>query len=139
MNSLHRKIAVCLLILVFCFNLFEATASVIDPCESRPCCCCTGTPMYRHGPSLTDDSVKHKCCSSPQNVPCHLNKNRAPEVQAFIVSSTMEDLQKIDGGTAIVVGETSVLQPFIKHTTKTQFWVATDPIPIYLQNLTFIC
>jgi hypothetical protein len=95
--------------------------------------------MGRHGPSLTGDSVEHKCCSSPQNIPCHLNKNRVPEVQAFIVSNTMEDLQKIDGCMAVVVGKTAVLQPFIKRTTKTRFWVATDPIPIYLQNLTFIC
>jgi len=139
MSSLHRKIAVCLLILVFCFNLFEATASVIDPCESQPCCCCIATPMDRHGPLLTDDSVTNECCSSPQNTPCHLNKNRVPEIQAFIVSNTMEDLQKIDGCTAIVAGKPPVLQPLIKRTTKTRFWVAIDPIPIYLQNLTFIC
>jgi len=139
MNSRHRKIAICLLILVFCFNLFEATAGVIDPCESRPCCCCTVTPMDHRGPSLTDDSVTNECCSSAQNTPCHLNKNRVPEIQAFIVSNTMEDLQKIDGCTAIVVGKTSVLQPLIEHAMKTRFRVSTDQVPIYLQNLTFIC
>ena len=139
MNSFPRKIAVCLFVLVFCFNLFEATANVIDPCEIRPHCCCKATPMDGQVPSLTGDPIGHTCCSSPQNTPCHMNKNRGPEAQAVFVASSAEDLQKNDSSKAIVAENTSLLQPFIKHVTKTQFWVATDPIPLYLQNLTFIC
>lgn len=139
MNSLHRKIAVWLFILLFCLTVVGATANVINPCDSRACCCSIRMPMDLHEPSFSDDSIETTCCSSSQNDTCHLNKNRAPGLLAYIASSIMEDLHKIDDYMAIAVETPSKLKPFSEATANTQFWAVTYPIPIYLQNLTLIC
>ena len=138
MNSFHRKLALCLSVVVFCFHLFGVPADAVDSCAGR-WCCCVASPMDRHGRSVTAVSVEHECCSSPQKVPCHLDKNRMRDRQIFVTSVAMRDLQPISNLMAITNETTAKLQPFSGSTTKSPCWAVTDPIPIYLQNLTLIC
>ena len=94
MNSLLRKIVVCLLIIMFGINFISATAGAVDRCVSQSCCCCNSAQTAHHEPTLTDDSVENGCCLPSENIPCSMNKNHVPDAQIFIMLSEREDLKK---------------------------------------------
>ncbi len=111
---------------------------VIDPCEGRTCCCALMS-MDLPEPAITDDSIAVACCSSPQSMPCHLNKKRLPDTQTLIVSVTTENHPEMVDEMSTVVGIPSALPPFNGNTTNIRCWLVVDSIPIYFQNLTLIC
>ena len=139
MNSFPGKIVACLLVAMLGINLVAATASAVDQCLSQSCCCCDGMQGAIHEPIPAGDSARHGCCSSSANIPCNLNKNHMLDAQVFIVSSVRENLREANGLSTFVIGEPSFFQTFRGNGTPNQFWITTDPIPIYLQNLTLIC
>ena len=139
MNSLLRKIVACLLIIMFGINFISATAGAVDRCVSQAFCCCNRMAVTNYGLTIADDSVENGCCSSSENIPCNIDKDYAPDAQDCIISTVRENLLNADGLITFVIGETPLLQPFKEIITTNQFCITSDPIPIYLQNLTFIC
>ncbi len=139
MNSLLRKIIACLLIIMCGINFISATAGAVDRCVSQSYCCCDSMAVVNYGLITADDSVENGCCSSSENIPCNIDKDYAPDAQDCIISTVRENLLNADGLITFVIGETPLLQPFKEIITTNQFCITTDPTPIYLQNLTFIC
>lgn len=139
MNSLRRKILACLLIIMFGINFISATAGAVDRCVSQACCCYNSAQIAHHEPTLADDSVENGCCSSSENIPCNIDKDYAPDAQDCIISTVRENLLNADGLITFVIGEPFLLQFLKENVTKPRFLTTSDPIPIYLQNLTFIC
>ncbi len=139
MNSLLRKIVVCLLIIMFGINFISATAGAVDRCVSQAFCCCNRMAVTNYGLTIADDSVENGCCSSSENIPCNIDKNYAPDAQDCIISTVRENLLNADGLITFVIGEPFLLQFLKENVTTPRFLTTSDPIPIYLQNLTFIC
>ncbi len=139
MNSLLRKIVVCLLIIMFGINFISATAGAVDRCVSQAFCCCNRMAVTNYGLTIADDSVENGCCSSSENIPCNIDKNYAPDAQDCIISTVRENLLNADGLFTFVIGEPFLLQFLKENVTTPRFLTTSDPIPIYLQNLTFIC
>lgn len=123
---------------MFGINLGVATAGTVDRCASQSNCC-SDMPIGIQEPIPASDSGGHGCCSPSSNIPCNLNKSDVPDAQVFMISSVREDLQKAIGFITFVISERSLMQAFTRNIITNQFWITTDPIPIYLQNLTFIC
>ncbi|TES89375.1 MAG: hypothetical protein E3J94_06505 [Desulfobacteraceae bacterium] len=139
MNSLLRKIVACLLIIMFGINFIYATAGAVDRCVSQACCCCDSMAVANYGLTIADDSVENGCCSSSENIPCNIDKDYAPDAQDCIISTVRENLLNADGLITFVIGEPFLLQFLKENVTTPRFLTTSDPIPIYLQNLTFIC
>ena len=139
MNSLLRKIVVCLLIIMFGINFISETAGAVDRCVSQSFCCCNSAQIANQEPTLADDSVEIGCCSPSENIPCSMNKNHLPDAQIFIMLSEREDLKKTNEIIRFVIDEPFLSQFLKESVTTPQLLTASDPIPIYLQNLTFIC
>ncbi len=139
MNSSHRKIVACILLIMLGINFSTAIAGTVNRCASQAGCCCDGIQGAIHEPIPAGDSARHGCCSSSGNTSCNLNENYMPDSQVFIVSSVRENLREAEGLITFVIGEPSFFQTFRENGTTNQFWITTGPIPIYLQNLTLIC
>jgi hypothetical protein len=120
-------------------HLVAVTAGGAAQCVSQPCCC-TGMMMHHNGPSPVIDSIDHGCCSSTDTIPCDLNKNRMPDTLLLVVSSVTEDRKTpVTGTVKIAANDPSFRPATIGNNSFNPFWIAIDPIPIYLQNQTFIC
>ena len=139
MNSSHRKIVACILLIMLGINFSTAIAGTVNRCASQAGCCCGGIQVSGHESSPAVDFAGQGCCSSSANIPCNLNENYMPDSQVFIVSSVRENLREAEGLITFVIGEPSFFQTFRDNGTTNQFWITNDPIPIYLQNLTLIC
>ena len=124
---------------MFGIHFISATAGAVDRCVGQSCCCFDSMAVVNYGLTMADDSVENGCCSSSENIPCNIDKDYAPDAQDCIISTVRENLLNADGLITFVIGETPLLQPFKEIITTNQFCITSDPIPIYLQNLTFIC
>jgi hypothetical protein len=139
MNSLPRKIVVCLFIIMFGINLGSAPAGEVDQCVSQSCFFCTGKPMAHNEHTPIDDSAGHECYPSSADSPCNLKKESEQHALVFIVSSIRVDRPKSNGFTLFSLGEPSLLQFIRGNSTIGHSWITPDPIPIYLQNLSLLC
>ncbi len=139
MNSLSKKIVVCLFVLMFCINFGSTTLGAVDQCLGQSCFFCNDMPIAHEQLIHTGDSTGRVCHSSSANIPCNLEKNSGTNKQIFTVSSGKKDRQEIDG-----LFTFSTCKPFFIQTIRDsgkidQLWATTDPIPIYLQNLSLLC
>jgi hypothetical protein len=139
MNSLPRKIVVCLFIIMFGINLGSAPAGEVDQCVSQSCFFCTGKPMAHNEHTPIDDSAGHECDPSSADVPCNLKKDSGQHAPVLIVSSARVDRQEGNGFTPFSVSEPSLLQFVSGNNTIGHLRITPDPIPIYLQNLSLLC
>jgi hypothetical protein len=139
MNSLPRKIVVCLFIIMFGINLGSASAGEVDQCVNQSCFFCTGKPMAHNEHTPFDDSTGQECHPSSADVPCNLKKESVQHALVFILSSVRVDRQEGNGITPFSVGEPSLLQFVRGNSTIGHSWITPDPIPIYLQNLSLLC
>ena len=139
MNSFSKKIIAGFSLVMLGIHLVSVTAGATAQCASQPCCC-TAVMMHHNGPSPAIDSPGRGCCSSTETIPCDLNQNQLPDTPFLIVSSSTENTKAPFNGTVIFVVKRTSFQPAsIGSMTLNPFWITTDPIPIYLQNQTFIC
>jgi hypothetical protein len=79
------------------------------------------------------------CDSSFGNSPCNLNRNPESNTKIFIVSSIKQDRHETGGSFTISNCEIYFLQSIRKNRAPDQFRPTTGTIPIYLQNLSFLC
>jgi len=139
MNSFSRKIIAGFSLVMLGIHPIAVTAGGTAQCVSQPCCC-TEIKMHHNGPSPVIDSIDRGCCSSTDTIPCDLNTNQMPDTPLLIVSSATEDMKApVNGTVNVAVNDLSPLQTISGNNTFNPFWITIDPIPIYLQNQTFIC
>jgi hypothetical protein len=79
------------------------------------------------------------CDSSFGNSPCNLNRNPESNTKIFIVSSIKQDRHETGGSLTIFNCEISSLQSIRENRALDEFRPTTGTIPIYLQNLSFLC
>ncbi|MFC1829661.1 hypothetical protein ACFL0O_08620 [Thermodesulfobacteriota bacterium] len=140
MKSLSRKIFACLLVFMLGFNLAAPIANAIAQCADHACCCRSNMTMAHHGHGSITISAANGCCSSSGKMPCNLNRMFETQAQVFTLSNTREVLQKNNTGLAgCSADDPPFLQASSKNHTSSPSRVTTDPIPLYLQNLTLIC
>jgi hypothetical protein len=139
MNSFSRKIIAGFSLVMLGIHLVAVTAGSAAQCVSQPCCC-TKMMMHHNGPSSVINSIEHGCCSPTEKIPCDLNKNQMPDTPLLIVSSATENMEEpVNGTVNVAVNDPSFRLPTIGNKNFNPFWITIDPIPIYLQNQTFIC
>ncbi|MFC1811309.1 hypothetical protein ACFL03_01305 [Thermodesulfobacteriota bacterium] len=139
MNPFSKKIIASFSLVMLGIHIIAVTAGGAALCASQPCCC-TKMMMHHNGPPSVIDSIEHGCCSSTATVPCALNKNQMPDTPPLIVSSATEDMKApVNGTVSVAVNDPSFRLPTIGNKNFNPFWITIDPIPIYLQNQTFIC
>lgn len=139
MNSFVHKIITCLLLVMFGGNMATAAIGTVASCVTQPCCCRGGIEISQYEPAQAGYSTANGCCSSAANTPCNLNKNYRSDVQAFIIPNVESNPENSNCNIAFVSGEPSFIKIFCENIRTNLSRIVDDPIPIYLQNLTFIC
>ncbi len=138
MNSLSKKIVVCLFVLMFCINFGSTTLGAVDQCLDQSCFFCNDMPIAHEQLIHTGDSTGRVCHSSSANIPCNLKQNTDLKEHVFIVSSVKEERQKIDDFPPFFIQKPFLMQIFRENVTINRFWIKKDPIPIYLQTLSLL-
>jgi hypothetical protein len=139
MNSLSRKIIVALFAVMLSINLISPDADAVDHCVGSSCLHCNGM-MLSHSESLpVFGSDGPMCHSSFANSPCNLNRNPESNTKIFIVSSIKQDRHETGGSFTISNREIYFLPSIRENRAPDQFRPTTGNIPIYLQNLSFLC
>ena len=138
-NLLFSKITAGIFAVLLCIQPFSAIAGDGFPCASRMCCCRGAVTTARHKPVLPDNSAEHDCCTTSSSMPCSMNKRPVSDPHDCMVSSARGNRQEIGSLVTLVIDEASCLQAISGNGTSHPLRITTDPIPIYLQNLTLIC
>lgn len=139
MYSLSRKIIVVLFGLMLSINMISPEAYAIDHCVGSSCLHCNGMMLSFSESAPVFGSDGQMCDSSFTNSPCNLNRNPESNTKLFVVSSIKQNRQEVGGSFTIYNCEISSLQSIRENTTPDQFRPAIGTIPIYLQNLSFLC
>ena len=133
-----------ILIVIFSLSLTVSGALGFADCESR-CCCQTVKMAHRqlaHPMGAAEKSsflTATGCCSGSTVAPCQFaegSADRLPETCPITVRSEAQELYSI-GLTSINLLIESP-QPKICARGPDP-WLKTKPLPIYLQDLTFLC
>jgi len=139
MNSLPKNCVSCIIVIILTLNLGIVTGNTAQWCAGQSCCCSGNMPAAEYHSTLSGKSAEHGCCSSSTNIPCNLNQYPTPHAKAFIVSSERENRQDTDALIIPFVDRFSFSRNSKENGKKNQFWLIPYPIPLYIQNLTFIC
>lgn len=139
MNSLSKKIITCILLVLFSSNMVTTAIGGVAACASQSCCCCD--TMVSNGYELEPEvyTSGHGCCSPSAYSNCNLKLNYASDEQAFILPDVRNYSDNPHYNITVASAEPA-LSMTLRDRFKTHFfWVPENSIPIYLQNLTFIC
>jgi len=139
MKSLSGKIFACFLLFMIGFNLAAPIAGAMGECADHPCCCTSDMTMAHHEPASVIISDENRCCSSAAGTPCKLNNRSVSDSSIFIISSARDNFQDKTGQATFASTAIPFPQSFSGTIKTSQFWITSDPIPIYLQNHILIC
>ena len=139
MNSLTKKIIVALFAVMLSISLIAPGADAIDHCVGSSCLHCNPMMLSVSESELVIGSDGPMCDSSFANSPCKLNNNPESNTKIFIVSSIKQNRQETGNYLAIFNSKISFLQSIREDRVSNQFRLTTGTIPIYLQNLSFLC
>jgi len=139
MTFSFKKIIVVLFAVMLGINVISPEADAIEHCVGSACVHCNGMmlSLSESVPVLGSDG--QMCDSAFTNSPCNLNKNPESNTNPFIISSIKQDRQEPGGSFTILNGEIAFLPSIRKKRTPNPFQPTTDTIPLYLQNLSFLC
>lgn len=139
MNSLVRKIIVTLFAVMLGINLIAPKAGAVNHCIGSSCLHCKGTMLSLSESVPVFDSDGQMCDSSFANSPCNLKNHPELNTKIFIVSSLKHDRQETNGSFTIFNCNIYFLHSIRENRSPDQFRSTTATIPIYLQNLSFLC
>jgi hypothetical protein len=139
MNSLTRKIILVLFALMLGIYLISPKAEAVDHCIGSACAHCTLMPHSLSELIPAFGPNGQICNSSFEISPCNLNNHRELNSKLFIVSSIKQDRQKNYDSVPVADFGTFLLLNAIEKGKRDQSQIATDTIPIYLQNLSLLC
>ncbi len=139
MNLFFRKIVACLFAVMLGMNIVSLTAGAVDHCVGSSCLHCNGMMLSLSESVTVFGSDGPMCDSSFGNSPCNLNRNPESNTKIFIASSIKQDRHETGGSFTISNCEIYFLQSIRKNRAPDQFRPTTGTIPIYLQNLSFLC
>lgn len=139
MNSLSRKIIVALFAVMLGINLNILRADAVDHCVGSSCLHCNGMKLSLSESVPVSGADSQMCDSSFTNNPCNLNRSPESNTKIFIVSSIKQDRYETGGSFTIFNCEIYLLQSIRENRAPDQFRPTTGTIPIYLQNLSFLC
>ena len=140
---MQKRISI-ILTLVFSISLIASSALGYVDCESK--CCCRNVKIAHGqvshpmgGAEKTSLLKAAGCCSGSMAAPCKLARGSAESLPETCPATIRSEAPQFTG-----IGLTSIsllienLQPKICARGPDP-WLKTKPLPIYLQNLTFLC
>jgi len=140
MNSLSGKIIVALFAVMLGINLIALKVDAVDYCVGSSCLHCKGMMLSVSESATVFGSDGTMCDSSFANSPCKLNNNPQLNTKVFIISSIKQDRHETGNDITIFNNsEIFFLQSIREDRTPDRFRLTTGTIPIYLQNLSFLC
>jgi hypothetical protein len=139
MNPLTRKIFVVLFAVMVGVSLIGPHADAFDHCIGSMCPNCNWVMSPISDSASAADVDGQMCDSSFTTSHCSLNNYPDSNTKIFAVTSIKQDRQKTGGPVAFAVLRASLAQTSIGNGKKGQFRLTFDTIPIYLQNLSFLC
>lgn len=138
---MQKQISI-ILIVIFSISLI-ASVGYAD-CESK-CCCQTvkmahGQVSHPMGAAEKTSFLKAAgCCSGSMAAPCKLARGSAESLPERCLATIRSEAPELSGigliSTSLLIEST---QPKI-YARGPDPWLKTKPLPIYLQNLTFLC
>lgn len=140
---MQKRISI-ILIVIFSVGLIASGALGYADCESK---CCCQTVKMAHGQVSHPMSAAEKtsflkvagCCSGSTATPCELARGstgRLPETCPVTVRSEAPELSGIGLTSTSLLIESAQPKTYARGPDP---WLKTKPLPIYLQNLTFLC
>ena len=140
---MQKRISI-ILIVIFSVGLIASGALGYADCESK--CCCQNVKMAHgqvaHPPGAAEKTSFLKaagCCSGSMASACKLARESAESLPETCPATVRSEAPELSG-----TGLTSIslliesAQPKI-YARGPDPWLKTKPLPIYLQNLTFLC
>ena len=140
---MQKRISI-ILILIFSLSLIASGALGYVDCESR-CCCQTvkmahGQVSHPMGGAEKTSFLKAAgCCSGSMATPCKIARGSAEWLPDTCPATVRSEAPESSGIGPISIG-------LLIHSAQPKIyfrgpdpWLKTKPLPIYLQNLTFLC
>ena len=140
---MQRRISI-ILILIFSTSLIASSALGFDDCGAR-CCCQTGRMGHAQVTHAMGAAAKVSflkaagCCSGSAATPCNFSNGSAqnlPEPSQILGCCQLPDVSGIGLTTLNIHIEDT--QPKL-YARGPDPWLKTKPLPIFLQNLAFLC
>ena len=138
MVSMYKKLTVYLFVFLFVVHFGDARAGIVDRCTGPWGCCFVGLINTHEKPSLAKKFIEHGCCTSSAGIPCGMKNNRKYGEPIFTGLNPEENVQKADGFNKFKNRGYSCSHNLSRRIPAYPFWITTDPIPLYLQNRTFL-
>jgi hypothetical protein len=140
---MQKRISI-ILILILSISLIASGALGYVDCESK-CCCQTiktahGQVSHPMGAAEKTSFLKAAgCCSGSMAAPCKLARGSAESLPEKYLATIRSEAPEFTGiGLASISLLIESKQPKI-YARGPDPWLKTKPLPIYLQNLTFLC
>ena len=140
---MQKRISI-ILIVIFSVRLIASAALGYADCESK-CCCQTiktahGQVSHPMGAAENTSFLKAAgCCSGSMAAPCQLARGSAESLPETCPATVRSEAPEISGlGLISISLLIESAQPKI-YARGPDPWLKTKPLPIYLQNLTFLC
>ena len=134
-----RNICVVLLAAVLGMYLLVPKADAAGQCAGSTCLHCSGMIFSVNESASAVGLDDHMCDVAFGNSPCNLDENSHSNAPVVIVSAKNPDRQ----GTGALFGfadyNLSLFQNEGRNKTAPRFDFKSRTIPIYLQNLSFLC
>jgi hypothetical protein len=139
MNLSNRNICVVLLAAVLGIYLLAPKADAAGQCAGSMCLHCSGM-LFSVNVSATKVGIdNHMCDIAFGNSPCNLDKNSNANATVVIVPAKNSDRQGIGASFGFAGYNPSLFQNEGKNDKAPQFLFRSGTIPLYLQNLSFLC
>lgn len=139
MSFSTRNICVVLLAVVLGIYLLTPKAGAVEHCVGSVCLHCNGMILSVNESATMFGFDDQRCDVSFGHTPCSLNKHSDPNASALIVSPTNPYRQEAFVFFALISCEPSLFQNIGGNDKAGRFQITSDNIPIYLQNLSFLC
>jgi hypothetical protein len=139
MNFSTRNICIALLAVVLGVYLLTPKADADEHCIDSMCLHCNGMIFSANESAAKSGLDDHICDGSFGNSPCSVDKNSNPDTPVVIVPATNPDPQKTSTLLSFVSYNPFLFQNVRVNDKADQFRFASETIPLYLQNVSFLC
>jgi hypothetical protein len=139
MNFSTRNIGVVLFAAMLGIYLLAPKAYAAGKCTGSMCLQCNGMLFSVNKSASKAGFDDHMCGTAFGNSPCNLDKNYSSKTPVVIVSAKNPDRQKPGALLGFSGYNSSLFQHIRANDKDSRFRFASNTIPLYLQNHSFLC
>ena len=139
---MQKRISI-ILILIFSVSLIASGALGYADCESKCCCVAVkkghGQVSHPMGADEKRSFLKAaNCCSGSMATPCQFTSGAVKSLPETMPATFRSEVQNFSGTGLVLINLPIEISQSKIYVRGPDPWLKTKPLPIYLQNLTFL-